>query len=57
MLRRLDLEPVAKACEDGKAVDEMIAVVAPAGDMQRQVDLGRREPRPDLCAGLQDVGC
>jgi hypothetical protein len=52
LLRRLDLEPVAEAGEDGKAVDEMITVVAPSGDMQRQVDLGRRKPRPDICAGL-----
>jgi hypothetical protein len=56
-LRRLDLEPVAEAGEDGKAVDEVVTVVAPSGNMQRQVDLGRRKPRPDLCAGLKNVGC
>jgi hypothetical protein len=57
LLRRLDLEPVAEAGEDGKAVDEMVAVGALSGDMQRQVDLGRRKPGPDLCAGLENVGC
>jgi hypothetical protein len=57
MLRRLDLEPVAEAGENGKAVDEMVAVVAPSGDMQRQIDLGRRKPCPDFCSGFQNVGC
>jgi hypothetical protein len=52
LIRGFDLEPVAEAGEDGKAVDEMVAVGALPSDMQRQVDLGRRKPRPDLCAGL-----
>jgi hypothetical protein len=57
MLRRLDLEPVAEAGEDGKAVEQVIAIGALSGDMQRQIDLGGREPRPDLGAGLRNVGC
>lgn len=57
MLGRPDLEPVAEAGENGKAVNEMVAVGAPSGDMQRQIDLGRRKPCPDFSAGLQNVGC
>ena len=40
------LDPVAEAREHRQAVDQMIAVGAPAGDVQSEIDLGRRELRP-----------
>src|SRR5690606_35452427 len=42
-----DFEPVAEAGEYRQAVDEVVAVVAPADDMQRKVDLRRRGKRHD----------
>ena len=39
----LDRDAVAEARENGEAFDEMIAVRAPSGDVQREIDLCRRE--------------
>ena len=39
----LDRDAVAEAREDGEAFDEMIAVGAPSGDVEREIDLRRRE--------------
>lgn len=38
-----DLDPVADRGEGDEAVEQVIAVGAAAGDMQSEIDLGRRE--------------
>jgi len=51
----LDFDPVAEAGENDQALKQMIAVGTPAGDMQRQIYLGRRKPCPGC--GILSVGC